>query len=196
MLYGESMSDRRADIVEAAYRCMARHGYERTTTAEICRSAGVSSGTFFHYFPTKAAVLVAVLEDGLRETREVYGRIRETAARDAGAALGEWREQVLADAADEHLAGFVAVLGAVPDNEEVAGALRAEAALTREVLTELVAAGQRQGTMRTDLGPERTAAWLDIVARGVLELAAEEGAVEPDALRPELADAVDRLVRP
>jgi AcrR family transcriptional regulator len=174
---------------------MAQHGYERTTTALICRNAGVSSGTFFHYFPTKAAVLAAVLEDGLHHTREVFQGIRDTATRNAVAALGQWRDHVLAEAADENLAGFVAVLGAVPDNAEVAAALQAETTLVREVLTEVVAAGRAQGTMRADRAPDRVAAWLDIVARGLLELAAEEGPVVPDAMRPELTDVITRLVR-
>lgn len=187
---------RRADIIDAAYRCMAQHGYERTTTAQICKIAGVSSGTFFHYFPTKAAVLAAVLEDGLQRTREVFGRIRDTATRDAVAALDQWREHVLDEASDENLAGFIAVLGAVPDNAEVAAALRAETQLTHQVLSELVAAGQRQGTIRTDRTPERIATWLGIVARGVLEHAAEEGPVARDVLGPEMADMLTRLLRP
>lgn len=189
-------TDRRAAIVEAAYRCMARHGYERTTTALICKSAGVSSGTFFHYFPTKAAVLAAILEDGLRHTREVFAGIRDTATRDAVAALHRWRDHVLDEAADEHLAGFVAVLGAVPDNAEVAAALRAETTLVREALTDLVAAGQERATMRTDLPPDRVAMWLGIVARGVLDHAAERGSLVPEALRAEMTDVITRLVRP
>ncbi|GAA3913504.1 TetR/AcrR family transcriptional regulator [Actinoplanes auranticolor] len=187
---------RRADIIDAAYRCMAQHGYERSTTAQICKVAGVSSGTFFHYFPTKAAVLGAVLEDGLQRTREVFERIRDTAARDAVAALDQWREHVLDEASDENLAGFIAVLGAVPDNAEVAAALRAEAQLTREVLTELVAAGQEQGTIRTDRTPDRIGTWLGILARGVLEHAAEEGPVVRDTLGPEMTDMLIRLLRP
>jgi TetR/AcrR family transcriptional regulator, transcriptional repressor of aconitase len=189
-------TDRRAAIVGAAFRCMARHGYERTTTALICTTAGVSSGTFFHYFPTKAAVLAAVLQDGLQHTREVFERIRDTATRDAASALEQWREHVLREASDENLAGFVAVLGALPDNVEVAAVVRAETALIRETLTELVAAGQQQGAMRTDRAPDRIATWLGIVARGVLEHAAEEGAVAPDALRSEMTDILTRLVRP
>ena len=187
-------TDRRAAIVTAAYRCMAQHGYERTTTALICKNAGVSSGTFFHYFPTKAAVLAAVLDDALQHTREVFERIRDTASRDAVAALDQWREHVLDEASDENLAGFVAVLGAVPDNAEVAAALRAETTLIHEVLTELVAAGQEQGTMRADRAPDRIALWLGIVAQGLLEHAAEEGPVVPDTLRPEMTDVLTRLV--
>ena len=191
---GTPRPDRRAAIVGAAYRCMARHGYERTTTSLICQEAGVSSGTFFHYFPTKAAVLAAVLEDGLHHTREAFAHIRDTATRDAVAALGLWRDHVLDEASDENLPGFVAVLGAVPDDAAVAAALQAEATLIHDVLTGLVAAGQDQGTMRADRAPDRIATWLGVVARGLLELAAEEGPVAPEALRPEMTDVLTRLI--
>jgi hypothetical protein len=50
--------------------------------------------------------------------------------------------------------------------------------------------------MRTDLPPDRIAVWLGIVARGVLEHAAEEGPVVPETLRLELTDVITRLVRP
>jgi TetR/AcrR family transcriptional regulator, transcriptional repressor of aconitase len=191
----ERHAARRLAIIDAAFTCFAAEGYAGATTGAICREAGIGSGTFFHYFPTKAAVLAAVLEDGLRHTREVFAGIRGTAARDAVAALDLWRDHVLAEAADENLAGFVAVLGAVPDNPDVAAALRAESTLIQEVLSDLVAAGQSQGTMRTDRAPDRIATWLGIVAAGLLEHAAEEGPVVPDVLRPEMTDVLTRLVR-
>ncbi|SDD30982.1 TetR/AcrR family transcriptional regulator [Auraticoccus monumenti] len=188
--------DRRSEIVAAAYRLFAAHGYERTSTAQICRSAAVSSGTFFHYFPTKAAVLVAVLEDGLAHTREALDRIRQAAADDAIGALDQWCEHVLAEASDPDLAGFVAVLGGLPEDARVTAVLTAETDLVRETLTELVAAGQRQGTVRGDLPPQRLAVWLAIVADGVLQHAVDQPAVPVEELRPEMADVLARLVRP
>lgn len=187
-------ADRRTAIVHAAHQLIARRGYERTSTAQICASAGVSSGTFFHYFPTKAAVLVAVLEVGLAHTRDVFRQIRDTATHDAGAALERWREHVLGEAADPDLAGLVAAVGTMPDNPEVAAVLRADATVVHEGLTDLVHAGQQQGAMRGDLPAERLAVWLAILAHGVLVHAVEDGAVSPDDLRPELADALARLV--
>ena len=82
----------------------------------------------------RAITFVLVALFGLLTTgcEKTIKDVKSDRPRDAVAALEQWRERVLADASDEHLAGFVAVLGAVPDNEEVAAALRAEAALTRE----------------------------------------------------------------
>lgn len=52
---------RRLGIIDAALTRFAADGYEATTTASICAEAGIGSGTFFHYFPTKADVLLGIL---------------------------------------------------------------------------------------------------------------------------------------
>lgn len=187
---------KREAIIEAGYALMARNGYERTSTAQICTAAGVSSGTFFHHFPTKVDLLLAILDSGLEYTGEALARIRPTLVVDARAALNEWCEHVLAEAADENLAGFDAVLGAVPHHPEIKAALGAEATLVHGFLTELSEAGQRQGVIRDDLASDRIATWLNILANGVLGHAVTEGSQSVAALRPELVDVVDRLVRP
>lgn len=192
----EKQGGRRDAIVEAAYNCMAKGGYDRTSTAQICAAAGVSSGTFFHYFPTKADVLIAILESGIEHTRQVFARIHATAAQDARAALELWCDHVLQEASDDDLAGFDSVLGAVPDHPGVTAALRAERALVRGGLTELVTLGQAQTTMRTDLTAARIATWLGILADGVLGHAVQEGSSEIAELRPEFVDIVGQLVRP
>lgn len=55
----------RQGIREAAVRLFTEHGYHRTTVADIADAAGVSSRTFFGYFPTKESVLVAEVEPAL-----------------------------------------------------------------------------------------------------------------------------------
>lgn len=49
--------------MNAASELFATKGFERTTTAEICKAAGMSSGNLFHYFPNKRAIFIAIFED-------------------------------------------------------------------------------------------------------------------------------------
>ncbi len=88
---GDRVNPRRRAILEAAGRQFADVGYDRTSTASICRAAGVSSGTFFHHFPTKLDVLVGVLDAGRDATAHRLAALEE---RDAGLTA------VLAHAAD------------------------------------------------------------------------------------------------
>ena len=49
-------------IVFEATKLFARQGYHKTTIADICSAVGLTSGALFHYFPTKEALLNAVIE--------------------------------------------------------------------------------------------------------------------------------------
>lgn len=51
-------------ILNAAQCLFARQGFERTTTRELARMAGVAEGTLFRHFDSKKAILVAVATRG------------------------------------------------------------------------------------------------------------------------------------
>ena len=52
----------RTTLVDAAVKLCLEHGYENTTVEQIAAAADVSPRTFSRYFPTKEAVVVAVIE--------------------------------------------------------------------------------------------------------------------------------------
>ena len=65
------LEQREADILEAATTLFAADGFHATSTRKIAAAAGVSEGTVFHYFNTKNALLLAILDgfyEGLIET--------------------------------------------------------------------------------------------------------------------------------
>jgi AcrR family transcriptional regulator len=53
---------RREQIIEAAITLFAQQGFDGTSTRQIASSIGITEGLIFHYFPTKADLLNAVLE--------------------------------------------------------------------------------------------------------------------------------------
>ena len=51
----------RQSILEASVRCFVDHGYASTTTAMIAEEANVSRGAMMHHFPSRSAVMNAVV---------------------------------------------------------------------------------------------------------------------------------------
>jgi len=53
----------RQKLVEAAHRLIWANSYAHVSVDDICREAGVQKGSFYHFFPTKADLAAAALED-------------------------------------------------------------------------------------------------------------------------------------
>jgi TetR/AcrR family transcriptional regulator, transcriptional repressor of aconitase len=59
----EHKERRRAQIVEAAQRTFARHGFEGATVARLEQETGLSRGAIFSYFESKDDLFVAVVSE-------------------------------------------------------------------------------------------------------------------------------------
>lgn len=57
----------RLQLMEAALRLFSQHGYQATSVAEICSAAGASKGAFYHHFPSKQAIFLALMEAWLAD---------------------------------------------------------------------------------------------------------------------------------
>lgn len=53
---------RREQILDAALKAFAEHGYEQASIEKVCAQAGVARGTLYQYFADKQALFHAVLE--------------------------------------------------------------------------------------------------------------------------------------
>lgn len=188
--------ERRSAIIDAAYACISEHGYDGATTAMMCARAGVSSGTFFHYFPTKLDVLIAVLEAGVAHTEASNTSIVTAAHSDANIALRLWSEQVVADATDPALPGFVAAIGLAPSDERVTEVLDREQRVSLALLRTIAEHGQHQGTVRSDYAPDVVAQWLNVVGQGVVSDALVRPPDDSATLKTQLQDVIQRIVAP
>ncbi|EKX63347.1 transcriptional regulator, TetR family [Streptomyces ipomoeae 91-03] len=69
MAYGDVMNvrprseDRRAEIVRAALEVIAERGYRGASLAAVAERVGLTQQGLLHHFPTKEALLVAVLKE-------------------------------------------------------------------------------------------------------------------------------------
>lgn len=59
-------TDTRNQIMAAAIDLFCRSGYDATGVAEICGQAGVSKGAFYHHFPSKKDLFLAIMDQWLQ----------------------------------------------------------------------------------------------------------------------------------
>ena len=68
------------DILEAALRVLQRDGPARFTTVHVAEEAGVSVGSLYQYFPSKEALVAALVERHVAQmTSLVKGKLAEVA---------------------------------------------------------------------------------------------------------------------
>jgi AcrR family transcriptional regulator len=101
MTQQQRAEETRARILQAGLESFAQNGYDATGVAEICRRASVTKGGFYHHFPSKQALFLALFEqwlavldgqlaafhaeaenvpEGLREMAGMIGQVFEVAS--------------------------------------------------------------------------------------------------------------------
>src|SRR3569833_4414464 len=60
-------------LVEATARILVRDGFEKASTNRIAEGAGVSVGSLYQYFPSKEALVAAVID---RHNEEIMAIVR------------------------------------------------------------------------------------------------------------------------
>jgi len=75
----------RSRLVDAAIRCLNKHGYSATTVAMVADEAGVSRGGMLHQFPTKVDLMLEVVRhaSGYDENANPAPRVRDPDKRTA-----------------------------------------------------------------------------------------------------------------
>jgi AcrR family transcriptional regulator len=59
-------------LLEATARVLMKEGYDRASTNKIAAVAGVSIGSLYQYFPTKEALVAAVIDRHMHEMLQVF----------------------------------------------------------------------------------------------------------------------------
>jgi AcrR family transcriptional regulator len=187
----EKHRQRRQQIIEAAAGLFATKGLAKTTTAEICRAAGMSSGNLFHYFPSKQAIFYGMFEldrDGWDAEFAAAGTDP-----DPWAALMRVVDRLAAEAAHPLMAGLLVEILAQAHRDPQVAALVAETdrRLFRGVAA-LVERLQKEGLADPGLPPETAARWVVVITEGFHT----RGYAEPDRDRAaEVAVAKELIAR-
>lgn len=57
----EKQAKRRSEIIESVIPLIASEDFDRISVSDICKAAGISIGSFYHYFTQKTDILVGLM---------------------------------------------------------------------------------------------------------------------------------------
>ncbi|MEE4023462.1 TetR/AcrR family transcriptional regulator [Gordonia sp. PKS22-38] len=171
-------AQRRDAILDRAAVAFATKGFEPTSVKDICAAAGVGSGTLFHYFADKRAILHAIVERDGRRRADVLAGLDEA---DPGRRLWALVDILAADLADPLAAGMVAcLLPQMMIDERLAQTMLADDMAVHRHLVDTI------DRLDTDIVPDVAATWIIQFVDGLYLRCGDEGfdvVTESDTLR-------------
>lgn len=152
----EQSSERREEILAIAARLIARRGYSATTVRDIAEEAGILSGSLYHHFSSKEAMLQEILHGFMDRLLTRYDEIAANAT-DPRAGIDALIECAFETIDREHDAvglyqNEAAFLATQPGFEF----LIAESERIEKIWLEQLRAGQAAGVFRAEGDPAVT----------------------------------------
>ncbi len=69
-------AEQRRRILNAAVACFARDGFHGASMQKVCAEAGMSPGALYRYFPSKEALIAAIVEDERAERLGLFNEVK------------------------------------------------------------------------------------------------------------------------
>jgi TetR/AcrR family transcriptional regulator, cholesterol catabolism regulator len=143
---------RRAEILDRASALFVQHGYDNVSLNDLIADAGVSKGAFYHWFPSKDALITALAE---RAAHDQFGAIEIAIAQCPGNAMDRLNALLQAGfdvkmrmGTPEQLAAMVSLLR--PENAHLYGRIVAVSEnLMRPLLTHVISVGVQEAIFNT-----------------------------------------------
>jgi AcrR family transcriptional regulator len=186
---------KRKHILDAAAGCFAVKGFDKTTTADICEAAGISSGSLFHYFPNKRAVFSGIFEEDRRETDELFAVAARS--RDPWTTLFEIVDNMAVELAAPAVASLILEVAAQASRDaEFAELIRGNERALREGFAMLVRLAVEQGRVDPALDPVRAGGWVAGLLDALVSRASFDPGLEVDEERAMLRLILTRFLSP
>jgi len=169
-----ALSETRRRLLEAATAEFAREGYDGANINRISKAAGFAKGTIYNYFPSKRALMLALIDEVSESHIDfVLEQVQEEG--DPGHRLERFFEAGFAFISD-HLAQARVMINTLygPDVEFKTHMYQAYQPLFQLVSNDIIAAGVSRGVFR-EVDPDATAALLMTIYLGSGSQVDEDG---------------------
>ncbi len=186
---------KRQQILDAAIQCFGQKGFHQTSTAEICAAAGMSPGNLFHYFPSKDAIIEAIVEAERREAEVAFDRLYK--APDIFAGLLELIDLSFKEISDPiHARLGMEIAAEVTRNPRVAELFARSEGESKEQLVKVLKLAADRGQIDASLDMKSAATWLIALLDGAVGRAALDPSFNVKKQAPMLRLLVTRFLQP
>lgn len=176
-------AEKRQHILHHAAVLFATYGYDPTSTAQICKAAGISPGNLYHYFSSKKAIFIAIVSDEDPDDNESTQSALARCLADADPLDG-----VVTFV--QHLASAAAASPIVPQlvieamllarhDQEIADLLAQDSNVEQHGLQQLLARARSAGAIDAAIDPADAAAWLQALIGAIYLEAAHNPTFDP-----------------
>src|SRR5262245_12257999 len=185
---GQAMRQRMLDTIEGLLQ--EGESFTELSVERIVNEVGISRSTFYVYFEDKGHLLRALTDDVLEQmidtSREWWANLPDANYGELEAGIDKLIETYRA-----HSILMAAIVDTSTYDEDVRAELHKLIVGGQVELAQQIRAGQKMGTVRKELDPERTAGWLAwMVEHGLHELVREAD----DAEARSLGKALSRIL--
>jgi AcrR family transcriptional regulator len=152
-------------ITDTAAGLFAGKGFDRTTVADICKAADISTGSLFHYFPTKRAIFLEIFEQDGRDNAEVFAKARELSPWDAVLMVVD---HLCVPALDRTVAGLVLeVVAQASRDQELWDLVARNEQVVRDELAQLLQHAHDAGQITLPVEARTAATWVQGLVDGL-----------------------------
>jgi AcrR family transcriptional regulator len=137
----------RGRILDAAVKKFAIAGYDAASVDEICGEAGVSKGAFYHHFPSKQAVFLALMQGWLAIIDVGMEAVRKETVPESLVTMTNLLPGVFA-AAENRLPMFLEFWLQASRDETVWKAIIAPYRHYQEYFSKLIKDGMKEGSLK------------------------------------------------
>ena len=185
--------ERREQIIEALFQCLAENGHESVTVKDIAKKAGLHYGVIHYYFKSKDEIVSAMAEATILK----YNRLLSEQAQSIPSA-SEKLQVSLEFLVDEFIFNkrlnrvFYNLVQMAFENKTVRSALRKQLRAYRRSVAEVLEEGVKNGEFKVN-NPVRSASLMVALIEGMaLQWVIEPKALKRDEVRKSIEETVTR----
>lgn len=179
----QRQEDQRKRILDAAIACFSRGGFHATGMQAVCAEAGMSPGALYRYFPSKEAIIEAIVERDRADIPEQLSPLLE-ADDVVGALIDSARQFLVGNLRPESLPMFPELYAEAIRNPSVREIFGRCDLVVGGIIVRVVERGMALGQIDRSLDAREAVRFLMALTDGVLMRLMLEPAAELEGLMP------------